>query len=73
MPTGLTDSNVYEFCVRADCGVNGTFLDSGGASGNYFNDEIITHTISPNSPGGAVRINFTAFSIENDGAHVTMD
>jgi hypothetical protein len=58
--------------VAPDC-TNGTFLDSGGASGVYANDENITYTISPNSTGGVLTVNFTAFSTENDGATACYD
>ena len=41
-----------------------TFYDSGGAAGNYSNNELITTTYFPDTPGDAVTATFTAFSTE---------
>ncbi|MEO0573148.1 MAG: Calx-beta domain-containing protein [Bacteroidota bacterium] len=41
------------------------FLDSGGISGNYGNDEDITYTICPDTAGSLTRISFTTFDVEN--------
>ena len=53
--------------VAPDC-TNGTFLDSGGMSGNYSSSESITYTICPDNMGDAVTVDFLSFSIENNGA-----
>jgi gliding motility-associated-like protein len=45
------------------CG--GNFIDSGGSSGPYSNNEDITTTICPTNPGDIVTITFTSFNIEN--------
>ncbi|EDP95357.1 fibronectin type III domain-containing protein [Kordia algicida OT-1] len=47
---------------------NGTFLDSGGQSGDYSINENITYTICPDVAGEAVTVEFTFFSTENNGA-----
>ena len=52
---------------------NGIFLDSGGASGDYTSGENITYTITPDTPGDAVSVIFTAFSTENNGAAACYD
>ncbi|RZN78707.1 MAG: T9SS type B sorting domain-containing protein [Winogradskyella sp.] len=43
----------------------GTFLDSGGSSGNYSGNEDFTITICPDNPGDAININFTTFSSQD--------
>ncbi|AXG70978.1 MAM domain, meprin/A5/mu [Kordia sp. SMS9] len=53
--------------VPPDC-TNGIFLDSGGQSGNYGISENITYTICPDMAGEAVTVEFTFFSLENNGA-----
>lgn len=45
------------------CG--GNFIDSGGSSGPYSNNEDITTTICPTNPGDIVTVTFTSFNIEN--------
>lgn len=44
---------------------NGIFLDSGGQSNNYSNDETITYTICPENEGDVVVVYFTSFEIES--------
>ncbi|MCL6275287.1 right-handed parallel beta-helix repeat-containing protein [Muricauda sp. 2012CJ35-5] len=44
---------------------SGTFLDSGGVSSTYTNNEDITYTICPDVGGSFVRVNFTSFDVEN--------
>ncbi|WP_162200439.1 fibronectin type III domain-containing protein, partial [Kordia jejudonensis] len=52
---------------------NGTFLDSGGRSGDYSINENITYTICPDMAGDAVTVEFTFFSTENNGATACWD
>ncbi|WP_188375116.1 PKD domain-containing protein, partial [Winogradskyella haliclonae] len=47
----------------------GTFLDSGGSSGNYSSNENFTITICADNPGDAVSINFTSFNTQ-DGVDI---
>ena len=41
-----------------------TFLDSGGISGNYTDNEYIEYTICPDVVGAFVDVNFTSFDVE---------
>lgn len=43
---------------------SGTFFDTGGAGGNYTNDQNITTTFCSNA-GNCIAVNFTQFQIEN--------
>ena len=45
------------------CG--GNFVDSGGVSGNYANNENSTTTICPTTPGDQVTVTFTSFNTQN--------
>ncbi|PSR14127.1 MAG: hypothetical protein DA408_17275 [Bacteroidetes bacterium] len=47
---------------QTNCG--DTFTDSGGANGNYLNNETMTWTFCPDTPGDLVTLNFTAVSVE---------
>ena len=58
--------------VAPDC-TSGIFLDSGGQSGSYSNNETITYTICPDSPGDVVSVDFTSFSTENNGTSACYD
>ena len=42
------------------------FTDSGGANGNYSNNENITTTICPDNFGGAVVVSFSSFAVEGN-------
>ena len=44
----------------------GNFYDSGGAAGNYANNQNFTMTFCPSTPGSAIRLNFSAFNLENN-------
>jgi len=48
----------------------GTLYDSGGASGNYLDNESYTKTFSPAIAGNVVRLTFTVFDIENNFDYV---
>src|SRR5687767_390198 len=39
-----------------------TFFDSGGPGGNYGNNENLSHTFFPATPGTAVELTFTSYS-----------
>jgi hypothetical protein len=52
---------------------SGTFLDSGGPSGNYSSGENITYTICPDNAGDVVTVDFTSFSTESNGGTACYD
>jgi subtilisin-like proprotein convertase family protein len=43
---------------------SGTFYDNNG-TGNYNNNQNLTYTICPSTPGSKIRVNFTTFSLDN--------
>ena len=43
------------------------FYDSGGANGNYGNNEDYTMTFLPSSPGAKITVEFVSFTVENAG------
>jgi hypothetical protein len=45
---------------------SGNFYDTGGPDGTYQNNEDITMTIAPSTPGAKMKFNFTAFDCENN-------
>jgi hypothetical protein len=44
---------------------SGTFYDNGG-TGNYTSNQTLVFTICPSTPGSKIRVNFTAFNLENN-------
>lgn len=44
---------------------NGIFMDSGGATSNYVDNEIYTLTINPGQEGANVKVTFTSFETES--------
>ncbi|MGB0185762.1 MAG: gliding motility-associated C-terminal domain-containing protein [Flavobacteriaceae bacterium] len=49
-----------------------TIFDSGGASSNYNNNELITVTVFPENPGDVVTFTFISFDIENGWDFLTV-
>ncbi|MEO8589039.1 MAG: PKD domain-containing protein, partial [Flavobacteriales bacterium] len=48
----------------------GAFLDSGGqGAGGYSNNEDITYTICPDTPGGAISVNWITFNLATNGGN----
>lgn len=63
----LFAANAQDFIIEDGVTVNtceGTFYDSGGATGNYSANENITYTICPDIPGGALSLDFTTWEVE---------
>lgn len=51
---------------------SGIFYDSGGPSGDYGDNESITLTICPDTPGQAAQLNFTSFITEPNTDFLTI-
>ena len=45
---------------------NTNFYDNGGPNNNYTNNQNLTYTICPATPGSFVQVNFTAFNLQNN-------
>jgi hypothetical protein len=65
LPITITTPNSPPAC-------GGNFVDSGGATGNYANNEDLTTTICPSNPGDQVTVTFISFNTETnwDGLYV---
>ena len=59
-----TSRNFTTTALPLGCG--GNFVDSGGASGDYSNNQNITTLICPTNPGELVTVTFTSFNTENN-------
>ncbi|GAA0718947.1 hypothetical protein GCM10009430_17680 [Aquimarina litoralis] len=44
---------------------SGIFVDSGSVTGQYSNNETITYTLCPDTPGSSIVLNFTSFDVED--------
>ena len=55
---GFTDGQTITTC-------SGTFIDAGGASANYTNNELYTVTFQPTSATQRISIYFGSFAIDN--------
>ena len=53
-------------------GCGDTIFDSGGATGNYANNDLITVTIFPENPGDLVTFTFISFDTENNYDFLTV-
>ncbi|AXT50982.1 hypothetical protein D1818_09155 [Aquimarina sp. BL5] len=58
LPFIITDTITDNTC-------SGIFVDSGSINGLYSNNESITYTLCPDTPGSSVVLNFTSFDVEN--------
>lgn len=65
----LTSTNVVveiDNPTSPNTGCNFTFLDSGGATGSYVNDEVYTYTFIPGTAGSKLKAVFGTFNTENN-------
>ena len=58
-------SNPFTFCTAANYCGGDHFYDTGGANGNYLNEEYKTTVITPDITGNRVRAVFNSFEIES--------
>ncbi len=66
-PTGITPLNRDAIFATTANYCNGiTITDTGGASGEYTDNETFTRIIAPNIPGQKITLTFTAFNLEAD-------
>lgn len=77
----LDSYTTYDLYIRSNCGglfsswslitfttnpaCGDTVFDSGGASGNYSNNELVTITVYPENPGDLVTFTFLSFDTES--------
>jgi subtilisin-like proprotein convertase family protein len=45
---------------------NTTFYDNGGPNNDYTNNQNLTYTICPSTPGAFIQVNFTTFNLQNN-------
>jgi len=65
-PDGLSDwSTPYTFCTTPDYCGGDHFYDSGGATGNYQNNEYKTTVIHPDNAGDRIRAAFNSLQLES--------
>ncbi len=57
--------STYNMATATVSTCSGTFYDNGG-TGIYTNNQNLTFTICPSTPGAQVRVNFSAFNLENN-------
>lgn len=60
------DPNVYIIGNGTSTGCAGTFYDSGGAVGNYLNNQNLTYTLCSNQSGQCIQMTFLTFDLENN-------
>ncbi|WP_378183083.1 beta strand repeat-containing protein [Aquimarina sp. SS2-1] len=58
VPFIITDTVTDNTC-------SGIFVDSGSINGSYSNNESITYTLCPDTPGSSIVLNFTSFDVED--------
>ncbi|MFN5224283.1 MAG: hypothetical protein ACK5DJ_08865, partial [Bacteroidota bacterium] len=59
-------AQTYNISTGSITACSGTFYDSGGAAGDYGNNQSFTQTICSSTPGQCVSLTFTSFSLENN-------
>lgn len=57
---GIFATTVADYCLGT------SFTDTGGASGNYTDNEAFIRTMVPTGPGLSIRVTFTTFNLETD-------